>query len=334
MRVHNVIFDFPVLLFGSMPSGTRREQFSAGQNENCLRQSNFAACSLKMTSFRHDETNFRAHAHSAGNWQLPESSISEEDFGYITKVLGYKPLNALSVVNRTATGNPAVLKCYPLVPTKSGPEPFPTTFWICDPDIKTKLSSLEHAGLIASLKERLVENSAYMAEMRRCHEAYAEERWALLCDADRSYVKRAGWESRLRKTGIGGMRPEGYVKCLHIHYAHFLARWISRPSFSFQNLTHIAAGHKITSWDRGSATFWMKWHSEPKPAQGRPRGLHCPSIRVQSLTYQAPQSTSLFRAGLARRRIAGGRARCGARRGAARRLPARPHDRRGCPAGG
>jgi hypothetical protein len=133
-------------------------------------------------------------------------------------------MNALSIMNRTATGAPTVLQCYPLVPTKNRPEPFPTTYWLCDEELRAKVSALEYTGSILSLKLKLAGSDEFMREMRRCHQAYAAERWALLRDDDKIYVQEAGWESRLRSAGIGGMRPEGYVKCLHIHYAHFLAR--------------------------------------------------------------------------------------------------------------
>jgi hypothetical protein len=161
---------------------------------------------------------------SERGWKPPSSSIKDDDFLHITNQLGYKPVNALSIVNRTATGAPTVLQCYPLVPTKHRPEPFPTMYWLCDEELRAKVSALEYAGSILSLKLKLAGNDEFMREMRRGHQAYAAERWALLRDYDKIYVQEAGWESRLREAGIGGMRPEGYVKCLHIHYAHFLAR--------------------------------------------------------------------------------------------------------------
>ena len=54
------------------------------------------------------------------------------------------------------------------------------------------------------------------------HQAYGEKRWALLRAVDQDKVTEAGWDGKLRDTGVGGMRPEGLVKCLHIHLAHEL----------------------------------------------------------------------------------------------------------------
>lgn len=33
-----------------------------------------------------------------------------------------------------------------------------------------------------------------------------------------------GWAKRLRDDGVSGMSGEASVKCLHTHYAHWLAR--------------------------------------------------------------------------------------------------------------
>ena len=60
-----------------------------------------------------------------------------------------------------------------------------------------------------------------------CSNAYAAERWALLTETDRHFAVSRGWTQRLRDDGVSGMRDNGggaSVKCLHTHYAHFLAR--------------------------------------------------------------------------------------------------------------
>jgi uncharacterized protein len=214
------VLDLPVILFGSRGCSKMISSFySSGPDMSYSRKMIVAASQVSG-----EGTKFSKARIWEKNWQGPETSISQDDLLYVTNALGYKPLNAVSVANRTASGKPAVLQCYPLAPSKDGPEPFPTLFWLCDPDAKTKIAALEYAGTIVALKERLVENPSFFEEMRRCHQAYADERWALLRDSDRLRVQQSGWETRLRKTGIGGMRPEGYVKCLHIHYAHYLAR--------------------------------------------------------------------------------------------------------------
>ena len=57
--------------------------------------------------------------------------------------------------------------------------------------------------------------------MAQAHAAYAADRWALLDDEERAFVQDRGWDS-LRTVGVAGIR-DGGTKCLHAHYAHFLA---------------------------------------------------------------------------------------------------------------
>ena len=57
--------------------------------------------------------------------------------------------------------------------------------------------------------------------MAKAHAAYAADRWALLDDEERAFVQDRGWDS-LEDRGRRGIR-DGGTKCLHAHYAHFLA---------------------------------------------------------------------------------------------------------------
>jgi hypothetical protein len=54
---------------------------------------------------------------------------------------------------------------------------------------------------------------------------YARERWNLLTQRDQELVmERKGWKNALHENvGIAGIRNFGRVKCLHTHYAHYLA---------------------------------------------------------------------------------------------------------------
>lgn len=47
--------------------------------------------------------------------------------------------------------------------------------------------------------------------------------WQLLTDTDKEYCIGHGYEQILRGCGIAGMRYTNQVKCLHTHYAHYLA---------------------------------------------------------------------------------------------------------------
>jgi hypothetical protein len=50
-------------------------------------------------------------------------------------------------------------------------------------------------------------------------------RWELLTERDRAMCEDAGGEyvDALKIRGIGGYHSDAQVKCLHVHYAHYLA---------------------------------------------------------------------------------------------------------------
>lgn len=61
------------------------------------------------------------------------------------------------------------------------------------------------------------------ALFERQHTEYGRYRWSLLSPEDAAYCKSEGYASVLHDCGVGGLRYPTQVKCLHLHYAHFLA---------------------------------------------------------------------------------------------------------------
>ncbi len=59
--------------------------------------------------------------------------------------------------------------------------------------------------------------------MTEMHAAYASERWNMLTPKDKLVVEKKHWVRALRDVGIAGIRNPASVKCLHTHYAHYLA---------------------------------------------------------------------------------------------------------------
>ena len=137
----------------------------------------------------------------------------------------------VGVAARTPDGNPAVLKMYPLrMDSKlrgAGGQrkiPFPNLNWLAAPSLIKSVGRLEHQGMVKLFEKRLEAEEALMVEgLEADHERYAAERWALLTDEDRAYAQAHGYEKTLRETGLCGMVYKRRVKCLHAHYAHFLA---------------------------------------------------------------------------------------------------------------
>jgi uncharacterized protein len=138
-----------------------------------------------------------------------------DDVAVVTELLGRAPRCAFDVVARDADGRPVVIRNAPLLDDGT---PMPTRFWLVGKKESEAVSRLEAAGGVRAA-ERAVDREALAA----AHASYAEERDAAL---------PPGHEGPRPAGGVGGTRRG--VKCLHAHYAAFLAgfddpvgRWVA-----------------------------------------------------------------------------------------------------------
>ncbi len=136
------------------------------------------------------------------------------DVAALTELLGREPRAEFEVVVRGDDGRPVVIRNEPLL--RDG-TPMPTRYWLVDPALTLVVSRLESGGGV-----RASEAAVDSAELASTHAAYAAERDAALPD---------GYAGPRPHGGVGGTRTG--VKCLHAHYAHFLAggddpvgRWV------------------------------------------------------------------------------------------------------------
>jgi hypothetical protein len=138
----------------------------------------------------------------------------EDDVALLTERLGRPPEGDFEVVVRHADGAPAVIRNAPFL--RDG-TPMPTRYWLCDPSLRQAVSRLEAGGGV-----RAAEAAVDPEKLAAAHAAYAAEREAAI-DPAHSGPRPSG--------GVGGTRRG--VKCLHAHYAWFLAggddpvgRWV------------------------------------------------------------------------------------------------------------
>jgi hypothetical protein len=137
-----------------------------------------------------------------------------DDVAELTALLGRPPQADFEVVVRTPAGRPSVIRNAPLLDDGT---PMPTRYWLVDPDLVLAVSRLEGDGGV-----RAAEAAVAPDDLAATHAAYAAERDAAL-PADHPGPRPHG--------GVGGTRAG--VKCLHAHYANFLAgaddlvgRWV------------------------------------------------------------------------------------------------------------
>jgi uncharacterized protein len=150
----------------------------------------------------------------AGTPAASPGAVSAADWATVTAQLGRAPRCTFDVVVRAPHGTPVVIRNPPLLDDGT---PMPTRYWLTDRDLNRRIGTLEAAGGV-----RRAEAEVDPAELAAAHARYAAERDAAL---------PAGYTGPRPSGGVGGTRIG--VKCLHTHYAWFLAggddpvgRWV------------------------------------------------------------------------------------------------------------
>jgi hypothetical protein len=144
----------------------------------------------------------------------PPGPGAATDHDAVERLLGRRPQGAYEVVVRHADGSPLVIRNAPLLDDGT---PMPTRYWLVGEPERTQVSRLESEGGVDEA-EAAVDPIALAA----AHARYAAEREAAL---------PPGHAGPRPTGGVGGTRVG--VKCLHAHYAWFLAggddpvgRWV------------------------------------------------------------------------------------------------------------
>ena len=137
-----------------------------------------------------------------------------DDADVVAELLGRVPQSEFEVVVRDARGEPVVLRNAPFL--RDG-TPMPTRYWLAGREATLLVSRLEADGGV-----RRAEAEIPADDIAAAHARYAAERDAAI-PAEHTGPRPSG--------GVAGTR-EG-VKCLHAHYAWFLAggddpvgRWV------------------------------------------------------------------------------------------------------------
>lgn len=126
------------------------------------------------------------------------------DVEWVTALLGRAPQAEFDVVVRAGGGEPVVIRNAPLLADGT---PMPTRYWLVGTEAVRAVARLEADGGV-----RAAESAVDPAALDVAHAAYARERTAAIPD---------GWSGPVPFGGVGGTRRG--VKCLHAHYAWYLA---------------------------------------------------------------------------------------------------------------
>jgi len=131
-------------------------------------------------------------------------TVADSDDERVTRLLGHSPRGAYEVVVRDGAGAPVVIRNAPLLYDGS---PMPTRFWLVGGGERRAVDRLEASGGV-----RAAEAAVAPDALAGAHARYA---------AERDQAIPPGWPGPRPSGGVGGTRRG--VKCLHAHYAWYLA---------------------------------------------------------------------------------------------------------------
>jgi hypothetical protein len=144
-----------------------------------------------------------------------QAPTRDDDVAAVTALLGRRPESSFEVVVRDTDGGPVVIKNAPI---KDDGTPMPTRYWLIGRKEHYAVSVLEAAGGV-----NRAEAEIGLEVIAGAHARYA---------AERDIAIDAAWTGHRPSGGVGGTRTG--VKCLHAHYAWFLAggddpvgRWVA-----------------------------------------------------------------------------------------------------------
>ncbi|MFV0476545.1 MAG: DUF501 domain-containing protein [Parahaliea sp.] len=141
-----------------------------------------------------------------------------EQHAEISRLLGREPRGLEAVAVTAENGRPQVIRVASLVDDK----PFPTLFWLVDPDLSYRIDQLEAGGLIARLQKEIDADPALRTAMEKDHRLHIALRASYFTKQLRTRIKTLGFEPVFERRGIGGIEDFGRIRCLHTWYAAHL----------------------------------------------------------------------------------------------------------------
>ena len=149
--------------------------------------------------------------------------VSASDRQRVEQLLGRPPEGAFEVVVRDESGDPVVIRNAPLL---NNGRPMPTRLWLVGETARRAVDHLESDGGV-----RRARDAVDAAELAAAHVRYA---------AERDLAMPASYAGPAPYGGVGGTRKG--VKCLHAHYAWYLAggddpvgKWVADQLASSSN---------------------------------------------------------------------------------------------------
>ncbi len=150
--------------------------------------------------------------------RLNAMSVTPHTRARVAALLGREPLGFQAIEVAATDGQPIVIRVASLVAGK----PFPTLFWLVDPELTYRIDQAEAAGVIHCFQAQLDADSTLRAQVVADHEAHITLRNSYLTQNCRNQIAELGFSEALERRGIGGIANFRRIRCLHTWYAAHL----------------------------------------------------------------------------------------------------------------
>lgn len=147
------------------------------------------------------------------------NNIYTIDYDIISRQINSKMVSIAGIVCRCRHGHPRVVLLKPDNKRHLYYTALSNPLWLTCPHLNKKIHQLESRGLISKIQNILQNNPSMKHTMELAH-------------ADLYYLRKKLFKQFCNKptesdnqvlyTGIGGTRCTSSVKCLHLHYAHYM----------------------------------------------------------------------------------------------------------------
>jgi len=148
---------------------------------------------------------------------VANSLVDPKDRKVLAYQLGRSPQGVIAVAKRCDRGFPQVIINLPF---RLPCTPFPTVYWLTCPLLKREVAVLESKGLIKDFQESIADDNIFKDEILKAQEVYRNARESMLAKTE---DLPTNVRKKLKDVGVGGVSDLLKVKCLHAHFAQYLA---------------------------------------------------------------------------------------------------------------
>jgi hypothetical protein len=151
----------------------------------------------------------------------------EKDLASLKFQLNSEKINLNRVIRRCPHGYPLLILLNPVIYTDSDGikkisyESLSNLIWLTCPFLNDKIHKLETGGSIRKISDFINSDRTMFTMMKDAHTKnyYLRKKMIEKVIVD---FPEAVIDKHIVDSGIGGIRDIAYLKCLHLHYAHYL----------------------------------------------------------------------------------------------------------------